>query len=106
MAGAPEASCRFSGSFEGRRSVFGSHGQRRLNVGQTAAGGSSQYSRGRRFLVREFADDQPVMTAERQVPAYEFAATALEQIATDSSRFSGLASMPLTASVVNLPREM
>ena len=76
----PEASCRFSGSFEGRRSVFGSHGQRRLNVGQTAASSSAKHSRGRRSLVREFADDQPVMPTERQVPAYEFAAAALEEI--------------------------
>jgi hypothetical protein len=30
----------------------------------------------------------------------------LNRLATASSRFSGLASMPFTASVVNLPREM
>src|SRR5215470_3134891 len=32
--------------------------------------------------------------------------TLLKRLATASSRFSGLASMPLTASEVNLPREM
>src|SRR5262249_31632762 len=32
--------------------------------------------------------------------------TLLNKLATASSRFSGLANMPLTASVVNLPREM
>jgi hypothetical protein len=76
----PEASRCVSGSFKGRRSVFGSHRQRCLNVGQTAACSSGEHSRGRRSLVRKFANDQPVMPTERQVPAYQFAAAALEEI--------------------------
>ena len=49
-----------------------------------------------------FANDQPVMEAERQMPASD----TFEKLGEDCLRFSGLAIKSLTASAVKRPREM
>jgi hypothetical protein len=106
VSGAPEALRRLSGSFEGGCSILGCHGDRRLDVGETTPRSSGQHRSGSRFVVREFTNDQPIMGAEGQIPADELAPTLLKRAETASSQFSGLAIMPLTASVVKRPREM
>ena len=87
-------------------SIFRRHRDGRLDVRQTAARGSSQYRRGGSLLIRELANSQPIMVAKGQIPADELSSYTLEGLATASSRFSGLASIPLTAFEVNRPREM
>src|SRR5689334_18165757 len=77
--GAAEVLRRLSGRFEGCVRILCGHGDGRLDVGQTTAGGSSQDRGSRRFLVRELADGHPVMVAEGQVPPDEPAASALEE---------------------------
>jgi hypothetical protein len=105
VSSAPEALRRLSGSFEGGCSIP------RLSMATVVRrGGDSTASAstrsGSRFVVREFTNDQPIMGAEGQIPADELAPTLLERAETASSQFSGLAIMPLTASVVKRPREM
>jgi hypothetical protein len=106
VSSAPEALRRFSSSFEGGCSILGCHGDGRLDVRETTPRCSGQHRSGCRFVVREFTNDQPIMGAEGQIPADELTADALEESRNGSSRFSGLAIMPLTASVVKRPREM
>ena len=79
--GASESPRCLSGSFEGGCSIFRRHSYGRLDFRQTASSSSSQYRRGRSFLVRELADDQPIMAAEGQVPPDEPASYALEEFA-------------------------
>jgi hypothetical protein len=69
-----------SGTFKGRRSILGGHGNSRFYVGKTAACGSGKDRRSRGPLIRELADDQPVVAAEGQVPAYESTADTLVEV--------------------------
>src|ERR1700737_512055 len=62
--GAAEALRRLSGGFEGCVSIFRRHRDGRLDIGQTASRGSGQYRRGSSLLVRELANNQPIMVAE------------------------------------------
>ena len=54
----------------------------------------------------ELTNGQPVVVTKCQIPRDEPTSDALEELATASSQFSGLASIPLMASDVNRPREM
>ena len=62
--GAAEALRRLSRGFEGGVSIFSRHRDGRLDFGQAASRGSGQYRRGGSRLVREFANNQPIMAAE------------------------------------------
>ncbi len=89
-------------------SIFRRHRDGRLDIRQAAARSSGQYRRGGSLLIRELANSQPIMVAKSQIPPDELAAYALEEFGNGflSSRFSGLASMPLIAFEVKRPREM
>jgi hypothetical protein len=63
--GAAEALRRLSRGFEGSVSIFSRHRDGRLDFGQAASRGSGQYRRGGSLLVREFANNQPIMAARR-----------------------------------------
>src|SRR5262249_48277828 len=80
-SGAAEALRRLPGGFECRRGVLRGHRDGRLDIGQTAARGSSQYRRGGGLLVGELADGHPIMMAKGQVPPDELAAQALVELA-------------------------
>jgi hypothetical protein len=105
-SGAPEGLCCLSGRYEGGVSILRRHRWGRLDIRQAASRGSGEYRRGAGPIIRELAKNQPVMVAEGQVPPDELASDTLEEFGDSSSRFSGLATMPLTASEVKRPREM
>src|SRR6266566_1988061 len=96
--GAPEGLCRLSGRFEGGECIFSCHSNSCLNVRQTAAPRRSQHRRSCGLFVRELTNDQPVVVTKCQIPRDKPPSYPLKSLATASSRFSGLASMPLTAS--------
>jgi hypothetical protein len=64
----PKGSRRFSGSPKGRFGIVGCHRDRCLDFGQATSRSRSEYGGGSRFVVREFANHQPVMGAECQIP--------------------------------------
>src|SRR5260370_33809742 len=78
--GAPEAPRRLPGRFKGGCSIFRRHSDGRLDFRQTASRSGSQYRGGRRLLIRELANGQPIMVAEGQVPPDEPASDTLEEL--------------------------
>ena len=106
VSGLPKGRRRLSGCSKGRFGILGRHRDRGLDIGQATPRRRSQYGGGSCFVVRELANHQPVMGAERQIPTYELTSDTLESLERASSRFSGLASKSLTASAVKRPREM
>src|SRR5262249_10870141 len=78
-SGTPEGLCGLSSGFEGGKIIFTCHGDSRLNVRHAAPPRRSQHRRSCGFLIGEFANDQPIIVAERQVPTDEFASNTFEE---------------------------
>src|SRR6516165_8354043 len=68
--GAAELLCQLSGGSEGGDGIFGRHGDGRLDVSQAAARSRRKDRGGSGLLVGEFANDEPIMLAEGQIPGY------------------------------------
>ena len=105
-SGTPEDFCCLSGGYESAVSILRRHRWGRLYIRQAPSRGSGEYRSGGGLIIGELANYQPVMAAKGQVPLDEPASDTLEELETASLRFSGLATMPLTASEVKRPREM
>ena len=99
--GAAEALRRFSSGFEGGVSILRRHRDGRLDFRQTASRRSGQYPQRRRL----FSSGNSAMTSQSWWPKVKSQPMSLpptlsKSLATASSRFFGLASMPLTASTL------
>src|SRR5262249_59244905 len=69
----------FPRGFEGGKGILSVNGDSRLNVRQAPPPRRSQHRRSCGFLIGEFANDQPIIVAERQVPTDEFASNTFEE---------------------------
>ena len=87
-------------------SILRRHRRGRLDISQAASRGSGEYRRGGGLIIRELANNQPVMPAKGQVPPDEPASDTLAEFGDGFLTIFGLATMPLTASEEKRPREM
>src|SRR3974390_986937 len=104
--GAPEGLCCLLGGYECGVSILRRHRRDRLDISQAASRGSGEYRRGGGLIIRELGNTQPIMVAEVKYHPMSLPPTLSQSLETASSRFSGLATMPLTASEVKRPREI
>jgi hypothetical protein len=77
--GTPEGFCCLSGGYESSVSILCRHRRGRLDIGQAASSGSGEYCSGSGRGIGELANNEPVMTAEGQVPLDEPASDTLEE---------------------------
>ena len=104
--GAAEGLCCLSGGYESGVSILRRHRRGRLDIRQAASRGSGEYRRGAGLIIRELANNQPVMVAEGQVPPDELASDTLEEFGNGLLTIFRVSTIPLTASEVKRPREM